>query len=229
MNVIPRPTAAALLLIFSAFLTATSVAQQKRQTPAKTQPKAVVAPTPAPTFDTLVPADSNTLYGEVRGVGQLVRSSAMTDLIEPILKLAGPPKEFKTIVKWLNAHADEVMTSRLLVATSRRSNELPDFIVAIEFASPEEAAKFAKPLNEVLPTVFPPTHGSPPLLTNKPAAGQKPAALERPNYYLQQSGSLILLTPRPLALKQLKPAGGKPLAEDPNFRAARNRFNSEPV
>src|ERR1051325_2024742 len=180
MNVIPRPTAAALLLIFSAFLTATSVAQQKRQTPAKTQPKAVVAPTPAPTFDTLVPADSNTLYGEVRGVGQLVRSSAMTDLIEPILKLAGPPKEFKTIVKWLNAHADEVMTSRLLVATWPRSNELPNTIVAIEFASPEEAAKFAKPLNEVLPTVLPPTPENWQLQTDKPAAAQNSKPAEKP-------------------------------------------------
>src|ERR1044072_10050806 len=133
MNVIPRPTAAALLLIFSAFLTATSVAQQKRQTPAKTRPKAVVAPTPAPTFDTLVPADSYTLYGEVRGVGQLVRSSAMTDLLEPILKLAGPPKEFKSIMKWLNAHADELMTSRLLVATWPMSEKVPEVVIAIEF------------------------------------------------------------------------------------------------
>jgi hypothetical protein len=232
MNVITRPTAAALSLLFSIFLTATIAAQQKRQTPAKTQPKAAVAPSPAPTFDTLVPADSYTIYGEVRGVGQLIRSSAMNDLLEPILKLAGPPKEFRTIVKWLNAHADQVMTSRLLVATWPRSNELPNAIVAIEFASPEEAAKFAKPLNEVLPTILPPAPESSPDQTAKPASPENPkpaAAPEKPSYYLQQSGSLILLTPKPLALKQLKPAGSRPLAEDQNFRAARNRFNSEPV
>jgi len=231
MNVIQRPTAAALLLLFSTFLTVTTAAQQKRQTPAKTEPKTAVAqtPTPPPTFDTLVPADSYTIYGEVRGVGQLVRSSAMTDLLEPILKLAGPPKEFRTIVKWLNAHADEVMTSRLLVATWPRSNELPNTIVAIEFASPEEAAKFAKPLNEVLPTILPPVPENPPNRIDKPAATQNSKPAERPSYYLQQSGSLILLTPRPLALKQLRPAGGKPLADDQNFRAARTRFNSEPV
>lgn len=229
MNVIPRPTVAALLLLFSTFLTATTAAQQKHQTPAKTEPKTAVAPapTPAPTFDTLVPADSYTIYGEVRGVGQLIRSSAMTDLLEPILKLAGPPKEFRRIVKWLNAHADEVMTSRLLVATWPRAKDLPDVLVAIEFASSEEAAKFAKPLNEVLPAIFPPTPESSPEQTNKNPNSK--VVQEKPSYYLQQSGSLILLTPKPLALKQLKPAGGKPLAEDQNFRAARNRFNSEPV
>jgi hypothetical protein len=232
MNVISRPTAAALLLLFSTFLTATTTAQQRRQPPAKTQPKVAVAPTPAPTFDTLVPADSYTIYGEVRGVGQLIRSSAMTDLLEPIIKLSGPPKEFKTIVKWLNAHADEMMTSRLLVATWPRTKELPDVLVAIEFASPEEAAKFAKPLNEVLPTILPPTRESSPDQTDKSSAAEKSkpaAAPEKPGYYLQQSGSLILVTPKPLALKKLKPAGSKPLAEDQNFRAARNRFNSEPV
>jgi len=232
MNVITRPTAAALLVLFSTFLTATTAAQQKRQAPAKTPPKAAVAATPAPTFDTLIPADSYTIYGEVRGVGQLAQSSAVNELLEPILKLAGPPKEFKTIVKWLNAHADEVMTSRLLVAMWPRAKDLPDAIVAIEFASAEEAAKFAKPLNEVLPTILPPLPESSPDQPDKPVTPDKSkptTTAERPGYYFQQAGSLILLTPRPLKLKQLKAPGSKPLAEDQNFRAARNRFNSEPV
>ncbi len=232
MNVFTRPTAAALLVLFSTFLTATTAAQQKRQTPAKTPPKAAVAPTPAPTFDTLIPADSYIIYGEVRSVGQLIQSSAINELLEPILKLAGPSKEFKTLVKWLNAHADEVMTSRLLVAAWPRAKDVPDGIVAIEFASPEEAAKFAKPLNEVLPTILPPLPASSPDQPDKavtPDKSKVTTAAERPRYYFQQAGSLILLTPRPLTLKQLKRAGSKPLAEDQNFRAARNRFHSEPL
>lgn len=238
MNGFTRPTAAALLVLFSTFLTATTAAQQKRQTPAKTSPKAAVAPTPAPTFDTLIPADSYTIYGEVRGVGQLIQSSAMNELLEPILKLAGPPKEFKTIVKWLNAHAEEVMTSRLLVAMWPRTKDLPDAVVAIEFASAEEAAKFAKPLNQILPTILPPvaesTPGQPdmqvmPDIFNTPDKLKVATIAKRPSYYFQQAGSLILLTPKPLMLKQLKAAGSKPLAEDQNFRAARNRFNSEPL
>src|SRR5215203_5197318 len=99
MNLITRPTVAALFLLFLIGITA--VAQQRRQTPAKPQPKA--ASTPAPTFETLVPAETYNIYGEARGVGQLIRSSAMNEILEPILKLSGPPKEFKTLVKWLNA------------------------------------------------------------------------------------------------------------------------------
>lgn len=225
MNVITRLTVAALLLLTT--LTATTLAQQKRQTPAKPRPKAAVAPTPAPTFDTLIPAESYTLYVEVRGVGQLIRSNALNDILEPILKLAGPPSEFKTIVKWLDKHADEVMTSRMLVATWPSAKEAPETIVAIEFASAEEAAKFAAPLNEILTKVWPASLKEPP--PESSGENAKTTTPPRPNYHLQQTGSLIVLTPQPLTLRKLKPAGGKPFADDINFRAARNRFNSEPV
>ena len=219
MNSFKYPTAAALLLLISAFLTTATVAQQKRQTPARPQPKA--APTPAPTFDTLIAADSYNLYGEIRGVGQLIRSSAATDILDPILKLGAPPKEFKKFITWLNAHADELMTSRLLVATWAATKDVPEAVIAIEFESTEEATKFATPLNQFLPTVLPPMG----------PAGEpgKPAAPQKPSYHFQQAGSLILLTPTPLNLKKLKPAGSKLLTEDINFRAARNRFNYKPV
>jgi hypothetical protein len=226
MNVIKHPSAAALLLLIA--LTTTAVAQQRRQTPSRNQPKAPVTPAPAsapaPTFDTLIPADNFKIYGEVRGVGQLIKSSAFNDIVEPILKLSGPPKEFKSIVKWLNAHADEVMTSRLLVAAWASGKDMPEVVIAIEFASAEEAAKFAAPLNAFLPSVLPPSAVEP--AAESPSENSK---TPKPNYHLQQAGSLVVLTPKPLTLKNLKPAGSKPLSEDVNFRAARNRLNSEPL
>lgn len=228
MKVITR--AFAILLVFATCLTFQTQAQQKRPAPAKPQPKPAAAPTPAPTFDNLLPADSYIIYGEVRGAGQLIRSNALNDLLEPILKLAGPPREFRSIVKWLNAHADEVMTSRLLVAAWPATNKgAPETIVAIEFASAEDAAKFATPLNEFLPTVLPPTT---PEATSKDKNNSAPAEKPKPpepSFHLQRLGSLVLITPKPWTMKQLKPAGSKPLTEDVNFRAARSRFNSEPI
>jgi hypothetical protein len=227
MKAITRPAVALLLLLF----TLTAAAQQKRQTSPKPQPKPAVAPTPAPTFDTLVPADSYVIYGEVRGAGQLIRSSALNDLLEPILKLSGPPKEFRAIVKWLNAHAEEVMTSRLLLATWPNNNakHLPETLIAIEFASAEEATKFTVTLNEFLPRLLPPAAPEPPRENSpRPDATEKPKA-PVPNFHLKRYGSLVVISPKPWTLKQLKPAGSKLLAEDVNFRMARNRFNSEPV
>jgi hypothetical protein len=214
----------AIFLLLLIVLPATTLAQQKRQTPAKPQPKAMPAPapTPTPTFDTLLSADSYTVYAEVRGAGQFVRSNTVNELLEPVLKLAGPPKEFKSVIKWLNAHADEVMTSRLLVAFWPSNKNLPESIIAVEFESAEEAAKFVTPLNEFLPTVVPP----------EPAASpdkQKPAAPATPNFHVQRLGSLVVLTQKQWTMKQLKPAGSKLLYEDANFRTAHSRFSSESV
>jgi hypothetical protein len=224
MNVIKR--LATPLLILLTLLTVTTAAQQKRQTPARQQPKPAAAPTPAPTFDNLLPADSYVIYGEVRDAGQLISSSALNDLLEPVLKLAGPPKEFKSIVKWLNAHTDQVIGSRLLFAAWPLNKNLPNVIVVIEFASAEEAAKFATPLNEFLPTVLPPAEPEP---SPKTANESKPPAPPKPNFHIERLGSLVVITPRPWTMKQLRPAGSKPLAEEANLRTARNRFNSEPI
>lgn len=214
----------AILFLLLTILPVTTLAQQKRQTPTRPQPKAT--PAPAPTFDTLLPADSYTIYVEVRGAGQLIRANAVNELLEPVLKLAGPPKEFKSAVKWLNAHADEVMTSRLLVALWPTNKNLPQSIIAVEFASAEEAAKFVTPLNEFLPTVLPPVpEASPSTIIDL----RKPPAPPAPSFHLQRLGSLVLIGPRQWTMKQLKPAGSKLLSEDANFRTARNRFSSESV
>ena len=214
----------AILLLLLTILPITTLAQQKRTTPARPQPKAT--PAPAPTFDTLLPADSYTLYAEVRGAGQLIRANSVNELLEPVLKLAGPPKEFKSVVKWLNAHADEVMTSRLLVALWPTNKNLPQSIIAIEFASVEEATKFVTPLNEFLPTVLPPVPEATPSVV---LDLRKPPPPPVPGFHLQRLGSLVLIAPKQWTMKQLKPAGSKLLAEDANFRTARNRFSSEPV
>jgi hypothetical protein len=224
-----RPTVAVLLLLIG--LLATTNAQQRRQTTPKPQPKPAAAPTPAPTFETLIPADSYILYGEVRGVGQFIRSSAVNELLEPIMQLSGPPKEFRTIVKWLNAHSEEMMTSRLLLATwaSDGAKNLPEIVVAIEFPTAEEATKFTVTLNEFLPKILPaPAPEASPENAPRPEAAekQKPPA---PNFHLKRFGTLVVITPKVWTMKQLKPAGSKLLAEDVNFRSAHNRFNSEPL
>ena len=215
MNVIAR---LATLLLFFTILIVPTVAQ-KRQTPAKPQPKPAPAPTPAPTFDNLLPADEYVIYGEARDVGEVIRSSTLNDLLEPILTLAGPPKEFKSVVKWINAHAEQVMSSRMFVAAWPMNKSLPDTLVVIEFASAEDAAKFTAPLNEFLPTVLP----------NQPRDPATKNAPPKPGFHIERLGSLVAISPQPWTMKQLRPAGSKSLADDANFRTARNRFNSEPL
>lgn len=201
------------------------MAQQRRQTP-KTPTKRVSPvqkPAAPPTFDTLLGTDCYNIYLETRAVGQLISSSSVNELLEPILKLAGPPKEFKTLVRWLNTHAHEVMTSRMLVAAWPVAKNVPEAIVAIEFESAEAAAKFEPQLNSFLPKVLPPTPPDGPGDANPGVTTEA----SRPSFFLTQVGTLILITPSKLTLTKLHPPGSKDLSEDANFRTARNRFTSE--
>lgn len=219
------PTAILSCLVLL-ILAASAVAQPRRQAPAKTAPPAPApAPTPPPTLDTLIPADTYAVYGEIRSVGQFIKSNSVNEILEPILQLAAPPKELRTAVRWLNLHADEVVSSRLIFAGWPSTSELPAVLVAIEFASPEEANKFQQQLNPFLKKMIPAATPTPAAEGSKSETTPAPP----PPYYIQQTGSLVLITPTPLNLKKLRPAGSKLLAEDANFRIAHNRFNTESV
>ena len=236
MNFLNFPTLI-LLLVISAAVTTPLTAQQKRRTQDKPPAKAPAAPTPAPappTFDTLLAADSYKIYAEVRGVGQLIRSGAVNDVLEPVLKFGGPPKDFLEFVNWLKAHADQLTSSRLLMAAWPNFKDVPDVVVAIEFSSPEEAAKFEKPLDTVMPTLLPPTTPQTSPEPDKKAQAQSPATERKPpepvpGYYLQRAGSLLIVSPGKVELKKLKPPASKLMSEDANFRVAYNRFASEPI
>lgn len=225
MNVITRATVAALLVLIA--LTSTSFAQPQRQSPARPRPKATPGPTPPPTFETLIPADSYKIYAEVRGVGQLIQSHTVNEILDPVLKLGAGSKELKTFVTWLNAQADEVTTSRMLVAVAPARTALPDVLLAVEFATEADADKIAKPLDDALGQLFAnPAHTTE--TAGEGSAGTKETTV-KPDLHVERVGSLILLTSSPLNLNQLKFKGSKPLFDDNNFRITRNRFNSEPI
>lgn len=242
------------LSVFLAIIVATSplLAQQRHNAPKKpaTEPAA-----PAPTFDTLLAADSFKIYCEVRSVGTLVHSPAVTDLLDPIMKLGGPPKEFKELVTWLNAHSDTLAGSRMMVAGWPSRPNLPNVVVAIEFSTPEEAKKFFPELRDFMPTLLPTPTPSPsptPNPSHSPgaalggatvttrvanvapsqqiaAAAEPDTAPPAPPYKLKQVGSLILISDGAINLQNLNPKGSKPLEEDQNFLMARNRFTSESI
>ncbi len=142
-------------LLLTLFLIAVPMTAQRRR-PAAPKPAPPAKPAqPELTFETILAADSYKVYGEVRGVGQLLRSGGVNDIVDPVMKLAAPPKEFKTLVRWLNSHADELMTSRLMFAAWASRPSLPQALFVIEFPSAEEAQKFEPHLKAFLPKFLP--------------------------------------------------------------------------
>ncbi len=230
-----------VLLLTATTFAAPLNAQQRRDAPPKKPPAPAVVEV-EPTFDSLLAADSFNVYAEIRGVGGLIRSSAVTDLVEPIIKLGGPPKEFQTMVKWLSSHSDGLAGSRMMIAAWPSRPNLPNVLVAIEFASAEDAKKFYPELGNFLPKLLPPPT---PMPTPTPAVtGEHLPVIatvdpdrrveaqptpQLPPYHLKQVGSLILISEAPIVLPNLRPKRSKLMAEDQNFVLARNRFASESV
>ena len=212
-------------------------AQQKRgTTPHKPAPQVAAQPAePTPTFDTLLADDSYKVYVEVRGVGQLIRSSAVNELLEPLIKIVGPPKEFRSALKWLDAHAESLAGSRMFVASWPTQRNLPAVVMAIEFSSAEEAQAFEPALRRFMPTIAPtsvptPTPSGQSVNSSTALSGQPRAssATALP-YHLIHAGSLVLLSDKAFSFRDLKPLNAKLLAEDQNFVTARNRLASEPL
>jgi hypothetical protein len=235
MNIYQKAAITFRVLLTVLLIVAPLSAQRRRPVTSKPAPPVKPAPAktaPALTFETVLAADTYKIYGEVRGVGQLLRSSGVNDLVEPIMKLSAPPKEFKTLVRWLNSHADALMTSRMMFAAWPSRPKLPQTLFVIEFPSAEEAQKFEPQLKEFLPRFLPSpvTEGSP-----APTPGQKVTKELRsretspppPAYILKQSGSLIFISETQFAFKDLRPKGSRLLAEEPNFRQIHDRLSSE--
>ena len=143
-------------LLLALALLAAPICAQRPAAPAKAPATRRTQRAPEPTFDNLLAADSYKLYGEVRNIGQLMSTGGAGEIVDPIIKLADPPKEFKSIIKFLKTNAEALATARLLFATWPARTDVPNAFVAIEFATNEEAAKFAPKLETFLPTVLPP-------------------------------------------------------------------------
>ncbi|MEP6717536.1 MAG: DUF3352 domain-containing protein [bacterium] len=221
-------------------LSASPLAAQKKRGAAPRKPLPAQTPTPPapapPTFDTLLADDSYKVYSEVRGVGQLIRSPAVNDLLDPLLKVGGPAKEIKTVLKWLDAHADVLAGSRMLLASWPTKTDLPAVLMAIEFSSPEEAQKFEPELRRFMPIIAPTPAPTPTSSSGQPATISSPSpgpanTSDSPSipYHITHVGSLVLLSDKAFAFRDLKPRRAKLLAENPNFATARNRFSAESI
>src|SRR2546423_7970418 len=137
-----------------------------------TPPAAAQNATTDPTFDTLLSADSYKVYVEVRNVGQLLTTGGAGEIVEPIIKLASPGPEFNSLLKFLKDNSEQLATSRLMIASWPARKGIPSTMAALEFASPEEAAKFTPKLETFLPTVIPPV---PITEETKPSASPSPS------------------------------------------------------
>jgi hypothetical protein len=179
----------------------------------------------------------------VRNVGQLLSTGGAGEIIEPVIKLADPGPQFKSIVTFLKKNSEALASSRLMFATWPARADVPTVFAAIEFPTNEDAAKFAPKLEAFLPTVMPappvaeePTSTTatkpgeattaPPAPTPKP---DKPKPNEQPPFVITRSGNLVCFSEKAFKFEKLHPPASKLLFQDQHLRTVRDKFSSEPV
>jgi hypothetical protein len=235
-------------LLLIAFLAGPAAAQQ----PSQQKPPAQTVPgNQAPPFDELLATDTYKLYGEVRNVGQLLSNGGAGEIVEPIVKLADPGPQFKSIISFLKKNSEPLAQARLMFASWPARTDVPAAFVAIEFPTDEDAAKFAPKLETFLPTVLPPVPVQPdplspepktnetgkqtPSKTEKPAVRPPPAKAapapveERLPFVITHAGNLVFITDKSFKFSKLRPKDSQLLFRDQNFRTARDQFSSEPI
>jgi hypothetical protein len=246
---------ASTIVSFALVITFCVAPLRAQQQPASPPPAQQSAATKAePTFDTLLSADSYKMYFEVRNVGTLLTTGGAGDIVDPIVKLADPGPQLKSLVKFLRDNAEPLAASRMMIATWPVRSDIPSTMVALEFASAYEAAKFAPKLETFLPTVLPPVPVAEPTPESSPQAEEKteappaksaetktkpaPPAVAKPSasptpremrspFVLTRSGSLVFISDRAFKIEKLHPRDTALLSEDKNFRVARDRFAAE--
>jgi hypothetical protein len=225
------------LALFSGSLSAQQPVAPQRQS----------APVAEPTFDTLLAVDAYKMYGEARNVGQLLSTGGAGEIVDPILKLADPGPEFRSILNFLKKNSEALSGSRLMFAGWPTRTDVPATLVAIEFPTNEEAMKFAPKLETFLPTVLPPVPVQPdpsPASSPSNATPTEPVTaakatptiapspqptVERLPFVITHAGNLVVISDRSFKFEKLRPASSKALFQDQNFRIAHDKFSSEPL
>ena len=226
-------------ILITVVVLAAPLRAQQTMPPVRPAP-AQQAVTADPTFDTLLAVDAYKLYGEVRSVGTLLSTGGAGEIVDPIIKLADPGPQFKSIVDFLKKNSEALGSSRLMFASWPARTDVPMFFVAIEFPTTEDANKFAPKLETFLPTILPPVPDATPEASTTPntpndktapKASSSPAQppAEHLPFVITHRGNLVCITDKSFKFEKLHPASGKNLFQDPNFRIARDQFASESI
>jgi hypothetical protein len=220
----------ASLVLANALLVTPLLAQKPLPTPAAKKPEATASKVGNLTFDSALAADSYKIYGEVRNLGQQVLPGGLMDMIEPLVPRNGSTKEFADFLTFLRLHSEALAGSRLLFATEPARPGLPQILAAVEMSTPVEAEKFERDFSGFLATLHAPAARASSGTTPKApvAKQQEPPKLPTVPYFVNRSGSLLLVGNTAFTKQILRPDGSTPLSEDAEFRAVRERFTSEP-
>lgn len=180
------------------------------------------------TFDTLLPADSYTLYIEARNIGALLRSADFRETFEPIsplLEQMGGAVEFK-LARLVIDNADRLQRSRVMFALNPTDTSLPSTLLAFELESEDEAETFVAKVQESMAPLAPAARKSSASQTSGADPTDHPSTTPS---VIRRAGKLVVLSNVSFTFKGLHGKSDRRMSGDINFRAARDHLSSEPL
>ncbi|HEV2864039.1 MAG TPA: DUF3352 domain-containing protein [Pyrinomonadaceae bacterium] len=206
-----------------------------RPAPAQARPQARPQAEPQPprpeaarAIEDILSADGYGVYGELRRVGTLVSSAHLKSAVASLRQMRETPDELKGLMDFAESNAEPLAESRVVFTALPTREGLPSLLVAVELATPQDAAAFeqkfyafaANGFRTILGPGAPPSRArSKPQPTPTPAAGGASS--------FRRAGNWLLAGSEPFTLKKLAGTGDNPLSGSPRFQSARSRFASE--
>ncbi len=240
-----------LLLVVSGSLVRASAQPLQRRRPTVTHPNPQPAQQPRreteQNFDALIASGSYAIYAELRGVGQLLRSSEFTQAMNSLQLLTGPnskdTKELEDFIFFFTTQAETLNDTKVMLSIMPTRTNLPEGLVAFQFPTIEVATTFEPKLRAFLgrqlqsmqpPPVKPaePRPRAAPNTTGKQTANSRKQSNPPPApalFNLKRVGNVLLIAETAFTLKNLRGNGVQLQTDDGRFQTMRSRLASEPL
>lgn len=204
-----------------------------RPAPAQPRPQARPQAEPQPPrpeaarpIEDILSADGYGVYGELRRVGTLVASPHFKSAVASLRQMRETPDELKGLLDFAESNAETLAESRVAFGALPTREGLPSVLVAVELATPQDAAAFEQKFYTFAGNGFRTIFG-----TGAPTRARKPQPTPTPSAggasSFRRVGNWLLAGSEPFTLRKLGGTGDNPLSGSPRFQSARSRFASE--
>ncbi|MDQ3257110.1 MAG: hypothetical protein M3R15_25000, partial [Acidobacteriota bacterium] len=186
-------------------------------------------------FDEIVASDTYAVYGEVRGIGQLISADNITEMFQLFEGLPMGPNglsEMTSTLEFLTKHAELLADANVSFAMMPTRRGVPETVSALRLPSVEAVRTFEPQLLKYLATL--PGMGAPAETSAGVSRSSKnkrtnanAAISPQSRFTIKRYGSMLMVSDKPFNLKALKSDDATTFSDDARLQRIRGRLASE--
>ncbi len=220
----------------------TPVAVRRAPTPTPTvaaKSNSIIEAKPDVNLDEMFAAGSYGLFMEVRSLVEQLDSPIFKQAMLPLYSMGVVPVESKAWLEFLTGNRDALAQSRVVVLTMPVKTGLPQFVVALETPSSDDALRLESKVKKLVRDITQKgatakTSGRNSNTAARQATSRRTRNKARKtsskvagNFVTQRAGRVILVSDAPVTLAALRPKNSSPFVSDARFQEMRSRLAAE--